>query len=124
MDNLTCEDAACAYRAIAAANPAGLGKLERNDVREPPKLTLLQAMQISAMRDRIAWQYSHGFVDILTMGVVADKSFNLFGFAHGFGDYKLSTSNFSRIFQTAISSANTVPRKPPKFVMPRKNSSA
>lgn len=78
LENLTQEDAACVYRAIAAANPAGLGNLQRNDVREPPKLTLLQAMQISATRDRIAWQYSHGFVDILTMGVVRiNHSFSL-----------------------------------------------
>ncbi len=64
LDGLTIEDAALAYRAIAMANPGGLGRLAREDVREPPQRTLREAMGLAADRDRIARQYVTGFADI------------------------------------------------------------
>ena len=64
-------DAGCAFRAIARAAPGGLGTAEAHDVREPPGVTLLQAMQAAQGRDRIAWQYANGFADIFDTGLPA-----------------------------------------------------
>ena len=64
LDRLTVADAEAAYRAIAAANPGGLGRAEKHDVAEPPKITLREAMAAAADRDRIAMQYVTGFEDV------------------------------------------------------------
>lgn len=66
---LTVEDAVFAYQAIRLASPAGLGGSAQHDVHEAPQVTLLQAMQVSAKRDRIAWQYAHEFEDVLGFGM-------------------------------------------------------
>ncbi|MFG1423764.1 triphosphoribosyl-dephospho-CoA synthase [Roseixanthobacter liquoris] len=67
LEALTVEDAACAFRAIAAANPGGLGAA-RADVRAPAAVTLKAAMAEAAPRDRIAFQYVHGFADVFEIG--------------------------------------------------------
>ncbi|WP_020178619.1 triphosphoribosyl-dephospho-CoA synthase [Methylopila sp. M107] len=64
LDRLTVADAEAAYRAIAAASPGGLGRAEKHDVAEPPKVTLKAAMAAAAERDRIALQYVTGFEDV------------------------------------------------------------
>ncbi|MFC3693595.1 triphosphoribosyl-dephospho-CoA synthase [Chenggangzhangella methanolivorans] len=64
LKRLTVEDAEAAYRAIAAANPGGLGRTDEHDVAEPPRITLLEAMAAAAGRDRIAQQYVSGFEDV------------------------------------------------------------
>jgi triphosphoribosyl-dephospho-CoA synthase len=69
LDGLDIEDAQLAFRAIALANPAGLGQAERHDVRAPATGTLLQAMQAAADRDRIAQQYASGFSDVFDAGL-------------------------------------------------------
>ncbi len=63
LDN---DDAREVYRAIAAANPAGLGDDEAGDVRaEPPATwTLLDAMRAAAPRDMIAHEYATCFAGI------------------------------------------------------------
>lgn len=60
------DDAREVYRAIAAANPAGLGDDEAGDVRaEPPATwTLLDAMRAAAPRDMIANEYATDFTGI------------------------------------------------------------
>jgi triphosphoribosyl-dephospho-CoA synthase len=58
LDGLTVADAALAYRAIALANPGGLGSAATQDVRSTPTATLLEAMQLAAGHDRIAYQYA------------------------------------------------------------------
>ncbi|MBY0225334.1 MAG: triphosphoribosyl-dephospho-CoA synthase [Hyphomicrobium sp.] len=60
-------DARAAYKAIAMANPAGLGSDDAGDVRaEPPAdWTLLDAMRAAAPRDMIAQEYATGFATIL-----------------------------------------------------------
>jgi triphosphoribosyl-dephospho-CoA synthase len=68
---LDLDDAAAAYRAIAAAQPGGLGRCDAQDVREPPTVTLLQAMQIAAPRDRIARQYADRYADLFDTGLSA-----------------------------------------------------
>ncbi len=62
-------DAAAAYRAIALANPGGLGRADAEDVHAPPSVTLLEAMRLAAPRDRIAWQYATGCADLFDTGL-------------------------------------------------------
>ena len=69
LDRLDREDAAGAYRAIAAAHPGGLGRSPEQDVHAPPTVTLGQAMAIAADRDRIAWQYASGYADLFDTGL-------------------------------------------------------
>lgn len=69
LNGLTEEDASLAFEAIALANPGGLGETNEHDVRDAATITLLEAMQISADRDRIAWQYAHAYEDIFAMGL-------------------------------------------------------
>jgi triphosphoribosyl-dephospho-CoA synthase len=64
-------DATDTFEAIMLASPAGLGESAEHDVREPATVTLLQAMQTAADRDRIAWNYSNRFADIFEIGIPA-----------------------------------------------------
>lgn len=64
LSALDIDDATLAYRAIALANPGGLGNVEHEDVREPPNASLLAAMTLAADRDRIAAEYAHGYREI------------------------------------------------------------
>lgn len=69
LEALDREDAAAAFRAIAAAHPGGLGHSDVQDVHQPPSVTLRQAMAIAAPRDRIAQQYASGFADLFEVGL-------------------------------------------------------
>ncbi len=69
LKNLDIEDAVLAFRAIARAAPAGLGRSTRYDVFEQATVSLLQAMVEAADRDRVAGQYATGFADIFDLGV-------------------------------------------------------
>ena len=71
LDGLTVDDAEQAFRAIALAAPGGLGADAANDVHEPARVTLKAAMAGAAARDRIAYQYTHGFADVFGRGLVA-----------------------------------------------------
>lgn len=62
----TVEDAVLCYEAIRLASPGGLGESEQQDVRQIPNIGLLEAMQLAAAYDRIAFQYANGFADIFT----------------------------------------------------------
>ena len=64
LAGLTIDDAAAAFRAIAHANPGGLGEAPEQDVRQSPSVTLLQAMALAAERDRIAAQYRDVFAEV------------------------------------------------------------
>lgn len=68
LDALDVEDAALAFRAIARAAPAGLGRAERHDVFAPATVTLKAAMAEAAQRDRIARQYVSAFADVFERG--------------------------------------------------------
>ncbi|MDI9348715.1 MAG: triphosphoribosyl-dephospho-CoA synthase [Candidatus Symbiobacter sp.] len=68
LENLTLEDAKATCRAIALANPAGLGLEKEQDVRQIPTKSLFHVMNLAANRDRIAYQYSHNFNDVLSLG--------------------------------------------------------
>lgn len=69
LEGLTVEDARAAYQAIRNAEPGGLGQAPAHDVAAEPDVTLLEAMRAAERRDRIAWNYTHGFVDIFDLGL-------------------------------------------------------
>jgi triphosphoribosyl-dephospho-CoA synthase len=71
LADLDIADAQLAFRAIAAAAPAGLGRVDRHDVHEPPRVSLQIAMAEAADRDRIAYQYATDFADVFTIGMDA-----------------------------------------------------
>jgi len=68
LDALTVEDAREAYRAIRETKPCGLGDAPEHDVAREPRVSLLEAMRAAEGRDRIAWNYAHGFADIFDLG--------------------------------------------------------
>ena len=71
LDRLDRADAADVFAAIAAANPAGLGRAPRYDVNAPAAATLREAMAEAADRDRIARQYVTTYEDIFSLGLPA-----------------------------------------------------
>jgi triphosphoribosyl-dephospho-CoA synthase len=71
LAHLTVEDTRMAYRAIALANPGGLGDAPQQSVHDAPSVDLREAMTLAAERDSIARQYANGFDDIFTAGLDA-----------------------------------------------------
>ncbi|MCO5064499.1 MAG: triphosphoribosyl-dephospho-CoA synthase [Rhizobiaceae bacterium] len=71
LERMTMQDTAAIFEAIATANPGGLGDGGANDVREPPRAGLLDAMREAANRDRIAYQYANDYKDIFETGLPA-----------------------------------------------------
>ena len=63
LDALDAHDAAHVFKAIATANPGGLGRNGEADVNAPPpaSITLLDAMRMAGGRDLIANEYVTGF---------------------------------------------------------------
>lgn len=68
LARLDVRDADLAFRAIALAAPGGLGRAERHDVSQRASVTLLEAMNEAAVRDRIARQYATDFADVFNLG--------------------------------------------------------
>jgi triphosphoribosyl-dephospho-CoA synthase len=68
LEELTVADASETYRAIRETKPGGLGDAPRHDVASEPEVSLLEAMRAAEERDRIAWNYAHGFADIFDLG--------------------------------------------------------
>ncbi len=58
------EDAEWVYRAIRHVQPGGLGRVGREDVREPPSVTLFEAMKLAKNHDRVAYNYTFSYEDI------------------------------------------------------------
>jgi triphosphoribosyl-dephospho-CoA synthase len=71
LAELTVDDAAAAFRAIALAKPGGLGQAPEADVHAPARVSLLQAMTLAAGRDRVARQYRDAFAECFTGGLQA-----------------------------------------------------
>lgn len=71
LAGLDVEDARLAYRAIALANPGGLGDAPEQSVHAPPTVGLRDAMRLASDRDSIARQYANGFEDIFETGLAA-----------------------------------------------------
>jgi triphosphoribosyl-dephospho-CoA synthase len=71
LATLDIDDAAAAYRAIAQANPGGLGTAPAEDVHQAPGIGLRDAMALAAERDLIARQYRDGFADLFALAFEA-----------------------------------------------------
>lgn len=71
LAGLTVADSAACYRAIRRARPAGLGRVDAQDVNVAPSVKLRDAMQLAAAHDSIAAQYSNDFELIFSSGVPA-----------------------------------------------------
>jgi triphosphoribosyl-dephospho-CoA synthase len=69
LADLDIADAELAFRAITLAAPGGLGQAEHDDVRDPARVTLAEAMAQAAGRDRVAHQFSSNFADIFDRGL-------------------------------------------------------
>ena len=71
LSALTVEDARAAYRAIAAANPAGLGSKPQSDVASVPEISLRAAMALARDADQIAKAYTNDFALIFEFALPA-----------------------------------------------------
>ncbi len=69
LARLTRADTRAVFRAIALAAPAGLGHRDTQDVRQAPRIGLVDAMRLAARRDLIARQYASGFAVVLKTGL-------------------------------------------------------
>jgi len=69
LADLDLADAGAAYRAIALAQPGGLGHVSAQDASKRPTVNLREAMHLAADRDLIARQYTNGFSDLFDFGV-------------------------------------------------------
>lgn len=69
LGSLTVRDAALAYEAIRAAGPAGMGEIDRHDVRDHEvDVTLREAMDDARERDSIAREYVTDFAITFSLG--------------------------------------------------------
>jgi triphosphoribosyl-dephospho-CoA synthase len=71
LADLDLADAQAAFRAIARAQPGGLGTAASEDVRDAPSIGLRAAMALAAERDSIARQYRDGDADLFGLGLAA-----------------------------------------------------
>jgi triphosphoribosyl-dephospho-CoA synthase len=71
LRGLSLADAEHAYRAIARANPGGLGDVPAEDVRAAPSIDLRAAMALAAGRDSIARQYRDGYAELFGLALPA-----------------------------------------------------
>jgi triphosphoribosyl-dephospho-CoA synthase len=74
LEKLDVADAQDVFEAIVLASPAGLGDSAEHDVRAPATVTLLEAMRTAEDRDRLAWNYTHGFADVFDIGIPAFRA--------------------------------------------------
>ena len=80
LNHTTQQDADWVFKAIVLASPGGLGDADQQDVNEAPSVTLLQAMELAADKDRIALQYTNSFKDIFDFAVIEyNRAFVLSG---------------------------------------------
>ncbi|MER8441091.1 triphosphoribosyl-dephospho-CoA synthase [Mesorhizobium sp. M1312] len=70
LREMSMDDTRAVFEAIVAAAPGGLGEAA-NDVRQEPKVHLLEAMREAADRDMIARQYVTCFGDVFGVGLAA-----------------------------------------------------
>ena len=69
LRDLTVQDARLAYDAIRATSPAGMGQVDRHDVREDGvTVTLREAMDAARERDSVAREYVTDFAITFTLG--------------------------------------------------------
>lgn len=71
LADLNVTDARRVYEAIRLAAPAGLGKVDEQDLDDEPTMTLREVMALAADRDLVARQYANGFREVHDDGVTA-----------------------------------------------------
>ncbi len=71
LAELDVADARAAYAAIRLAEPAGLGRVADQDVRDEPTVSLREAMALAAPRDTIAREYVTDYAVTFETGVPA-----------------------------------------------------
>ena len=71
MAALTIADADDAFRAIALANPGGLGTVKEHDVHAAATVDLRAAMALAGERDLVARQYANDGADLFDIGLGA-----------------------------------------------------
>jgi triphosphoribosyl-dephospho-CoA synthase len=80
LESMSKADAQLVFQAISLANPGGLGRVDKHDVKYSPDISLLEAMSAAADRDYIAKQYISTFADVHKLGlnclVEFDKRWN------------------------------------------------
>jgi triphosphoribosyl-dephospho-CoA synthase len=71
LADLDLADAQATFRAIARAQPGGLGEAAGQDVRNEPSVDLRAAMALAAERDSIARQYRDGYAELFGTALAA-----------------------------------------------------
>lgn len=69
LDQLSIEDSVEVFTAIRHAAPAGLSRVQEQDVASEPTMALKDVMRLAAGYDRIAYQYVSNFEDIFDIGL-------------------------------------------------------
>jgi triphosphoribosyl-dephospho-CoA synthase len=69
LEGLDVNDARAVFEAIRLANPAGLGDVPEQDVKEEPTRPLREIMALAAERDLVARQYANGFREMFEDGL-------------------------------------------------------
>jgi len=70
LKETTIDDADWVFKAITLASPGGLGSSDDQDVNEKATVTLVEAMKIASIKDRIALQYTTDYQDIFNFAVL------------------------------------------------------
>ena len=65
IKNATINDTLLICKAINLANPGGLGESKQYDTKSLPNIPLIEIMECSSKYDRIAYQYTNMFKDVL-----------------------------------------------------------
>lgn len=71
LAELDVADARAAYTAIRLAEPAGLGRVAEQDIKDEPTVSLREAMALAAPRDTIAREYVTDYAVTFETGVPA-----------------------------------------------------
>ena len=75
LENTTKSDTVSVCKAINLINPGGLGVSKDHDTRNLPEIGLLEIMEYSSKYDRIAYQYTNMFNDVLNFVVPCLNSY-------------------------------------------------
>ena len=105
LAELDLADAQATFRAIARANPGGLGAAPDQDVRLPPRLGLRAAMALAAHRDSVARQYRDAYADLFDLGLAAlGEEFSLRGMLVDGDPDTQTTAAVQRLYLTLLAS--------------------
>jgi triphosphoribosyl-dephospho-CoA synthase len=74
LSETTIADANWVFKAIALANPGGLGCSGQQDVHGEASVSLVEAMDLAKDKDRIAVQYATGYKDVFNLSILMYNS--------------------------------------------------